>query len=144
MIRAQRGVSAEALIDLGLRGAGGLAVGADTDEVRAEERPPWVSVSAPGRRVTVRLRRAATERARPERAVGVVYWWAGDVPPASVSGWQLAGNTTQGEMSFVLPLSVEPGTKLWVCAAWLDRKLKPGQLSNPKETRVGFGFVMAA
>lgn len=120
-------------------------MGTDTDEVRAEERPPWVAVSAPGRRVSVRLRRGATERARPERAVGaVVYWWAGDVPPVSVSGWQLAGNTTQGEMSFVLPLAVEPGARLWVCAAWLDRKLRPGQFSTPRETRVGFGFTLAA
>lgn len=148
VIRAQPGVTGVTvvqLLSLGLRGAGGKPVGAETGEADAAARAPWVTVSAPGRRVTVRLRGDADRRARPSGAVGAaVYWYAGEEYPETMRGWQLAGNTTRPELSFTLPLGVEPGTKVWVCAAWLDRRLRPGRLSMPRETRLGYGFVLAA
>ena len=75
----------------------------------------------------------------------MVYWAIGDKPPMAIEGFTLAGNTTRDKMSFVLPLDEgQPGTRVWVTACWLDRRLRAGKPGTPVSTRVGFGFLMAA
>lgn len=141
-VRAQPGVTGVELYKLGLVGPG---AGDEGDSVQ-QAQGPRLKVVAPGRCVKVSVRRYEGGRKRPADAVGAaVYWFVGERTPGELSEWHLAGNTTRPEMSFVLPVgAAEPGAKLWVVGAWLDRKLQPGRPGMAEYTAVGYGLALAA
>jgi hypothetical protein len=68
----------------------------------------------------------------------VVMMFIGDTPPATLRGWTLAFGTTKTRQKVELPGGLTPGTRVWYTAYWTSPTGKPGPISAPASTRVGF------
>lgn len=113
---------------------------------RPDVRPAVGVVSVVGHTVTVRVRQSAesVKRGKPRGAIAAwVYSFAGEDYPSNETGWRFAGACTNGTHAFAVPGSVAGGTRLWVCAAWVNRRGELGPLSAAISTNVQGGGVSA-
>jgi len=87
-----------------------------------------------GRQVTVRIKVTADSetRGKPEGVAGATVLRAvGENPPPGPSGWEFVGNTTRTKYTFIMPESVEPGTKIWITAFWFNPRAQSGPAATP-------------
>jgi hypothetical protein len=102
-----------------------------------------------GRTVEFRLLDATdTERrGKPVNVAGAtILSFVGDVPPDDVNGWKFEGNTTKVFFPIEFPVTVVPGTKVWITAVWYNTKGQSGPPADPFGTHIagGIGFKQAA
>jgi hypothetical protein len=85
------------------------------------------------------------KRAKPDGVVAYqVFSHAGETAPAELSEWTLEGQGTRFVLAVTVPASVEPGTKVWFAARWLNAKQQAGPVSTPIAAFVGGGSVTEA
>ncbi len=117
--------------------------------VRAQPQPippPGVApaldiVSITGRTVRVRLHDADdASRRRPAGVTGCsVFSYVGATPPADTDPWKFEGSTTSVNFDVQFPMSVAPGTQVWVTAFWTNSKRQGGPACTPIGCNVGGG-----
>ncbi|MBB6429739.1 hypothetical protein [Algisphaera agarilytica] len=74
-----------------------------------------------------------------------LYTHIGDDPPAQLTAWQYRGGSTKHNPQIVIEPEVQPGTKVWVTALWVNPTEQPGPACAPVQTRIGFqGLTEAA
>ena len=73
-----------------------------------------------------------------------IFSHAGETAPAELSAWTLEGQGTRFVLAVTMPASVEPGTKVWFAARWLNGKAQAGAVSAPVATFIGGGTVSEA
>jgi hypothetical protein len=120
----------------------GLSVRGERRRIRRPSAAPglWIEWTQ-GRLVRVRLGDAeVTRRGRPPGVQGArVMTHVGDQPPETLSQWNFERNTTQLTYDLLFPPSLEPGTKVWICAAWFNPRSEEGPACEPRMTQIGFG-----
>lgn len=110
------------------------------------QRPQVRVESVWGRRITLSIRPGEGNRgARPRGVKGYsLYWAVGATVPTDLKRWTFEGNGIDAEMTVVLPGDLEPRTRVWFAATWLNNRMQPGPVGEPAEARVGFEFTGVA
>jgi hypothetical protein len=114
---------------------------------RAIPRPsqgPRLSIaSMTGRTAQLVLTNADLEagRSKPPGVQGaLIFIAAGDNPPAPGTGaWTFHSGTSRTKCRVTFPATLEPGTKVWICAAWVNARKQLGPASTPAGTHIQFG-----
>ena len=110
--------------------------------------PPELDIkSTRGAVVRYRLRGKGSERrGRPEGTAGaMLYTFVGETPPESLSGWRYEGPATKPDAEVDLGGGIEPGAKVWLTAAWVNRRFEAGPVCEPVWTHVaGSGVTWKA
>jgi len=71
-------------------------------------------------------------RSRPKGATQtLVYYFAGENYSSDPNTWQFAGVSTERKYSFTVPGTVAAGTRVWVCAAYTNKRGDSGPVSVP-------------
>ena len=110
-------------------------------------RPAARVVSQGGRAVGVQISPAAGNGRsgrvkRPDGATCAwVYFHVGDDYPSDERLWQFRGGVTRGTLDVKLAPDVPPGSRVWVCARYVNRKQQPGPMAPPVHTHVGGGVA---
>ena len=136
-------VSADKLIELGLK-----PIDNEPSPVPVPGTQPVLLVrKVEGRTVEIGISDELTpgKRAKPDGVASYQFFsHAGENAPAELSEWTLEGQGTRFVLAVTLPASVEPGTKVWFAARWLNAKQQAGPVSAPVATFIGGGSVSEA
>lgn len=118
MIRAAMDVTVEQKMALGLK------VRRPPSRIPRPDVAPRMCVrSDAGQTLTVDLLDEAGKRRKPAGVLSaVLFWHAGDQPPATREAWKLAQQTTTARARVSLPIVLPPGTKVWLCAYWRNNR----------------------
>lgn len=129
-----------------------LTTDAQRDELRIPLRNPPTPVPVPtetpeldissvnGRTVTVRVHSNTEHGRKPDGVKGANVWtFVGDVPPDELTGFFFWGLSTRNLFEVEFPNSVEPGSKVWFAAGWVNGKGQVGPVCDPVSTHVQFG-----
>ena len=68
----------------------------------------------------------------------------GDEPPQTSNGWRFAHNTTLTRTKVTFPNTLPPGTRVWLCAYWGNRRCEHGPSSSPVYTHLGYAVSLEA
>ncbi len=92
---------------------------------------------------TVNIRLHNTEVSGRSKPLGVtgafVYTYVGETAPTDITAWHMEGTTSRTISKVVFPGSLEPGTKVWITAAWVNPTLQTGPACTPRSTQINFG-----
>ena len=107
---------------------------------------PRVEVqSVVGHAVNVRLGDSAEPRSNKLGASGAyVYSFVGAEYPTDPMRWTFEGQATKADYTVNFAEEVEPGSQVWVCCAFINRKGQAGPVSLPVTARIQFGMKTAA
>lgn len=102
--------------------------------------------SVNGNRVNIRVHdNEAAGRGKPEGVTGVyVYSYVGEDSPTQINDWKFEGSSGKTELAIEFPASVQPSTKVWVCAAWVNGKFQTGEATPAVFTYTNHGSVQQA
>jgi hypothetical protein len=146
-IGAQENITSETRVSLGLalRRRGGYR-----RALPPPAEPPHLLVRLmDGRIATIVLSdRNGDKRRKPRGASSAIIFSyvcdAGVVggPPANIREWSFAGQTTRTIARVAFDARLEPGTRVWLSACWVNSKGKEGRPCEPVMTYVGGGGSM--
>ncbi len=111
------------------------------------DRPGVDIVSVVGRTVTVDVHDTVTsnKRGKPVGSLAAwVYSYVGSDYPANPAEWDFQGSTTTNPFKIYFPDTVPAGAKVWVTAAWINRKQQAGPSSMPVSTNIQYGGTTSA
>lgn len=140
-VRLSQTVPEAAKIELGVR-------------VRRAPSPRPVPGSAPGLTVVsvdgcvlrVRLSDPAhpTHKRLPDGVNGAVLmsYVGGETPPASPGDYDLHGATSRSTLDVIFPITLAPGTRVWLTAAWFNDRKQFGPACNPVGATINYGGSM--
>ena len=124
--------------------AGVHVSGAPTPVAVPSDAPKINIVSVTGRTAKARIHSTTIGRAKPSGCTGAYVWsFAGENVPGNLRDWTFWGTTTRTTFEVEFPSSVEPGTKVWLCAGWINTKGQLGPVSDPANAYIQFGGVSA-
>jgi hypothetical protein len=112
-----------------------------------EHAPAVKLISVNGRLVTAQLSDSQTEsrRGRPPFTAGaLIYSHVGDELPADMTGWRQEGITGKTRIEVLFPLTVQPGSKVWITAQWFNNRKETGPACTPIFATIGFSNVQQA
>jgi hypothetical protein len=95
-----------------------------------------------GRSVRLRAHNAETvsSRRKPSGVLGLtVLSHVGDTVPERLDDWKFEASTTKTVFEVDFPVSLPPGTKVWVTAFWFNRRAESGPAAEPVSTLLQFG-----
>lgn len=103
-------------------------------------------VSTFGHTVKVRVHESKSPNTgKPEGVKGAsLFYYVGDEPPAEVSEWGFAGNTTKNTYDVVLPAETAAGAQVWLTAFWFNNRMQSGPAATPVSIHVPGGLSVAA
>ncbi len=109
-----------------------------------DEAPRIQIIRTDGHMLEFKLYASGTlRRGRPIGVAGAsIFTWVGNEPSNNPADWKFEFNTTKTKVRILFPLSVAPGTQVWVCARWYNPTAKPGPLCAPRSAYVQFGGAM--
>lgn len=150
IIRATPEVTTTDRVQLGLAvrdpGGGGTRHG-----LPPKEAPLVEIVSVQSNRIRIRLRdRSSPTNVKPKNEAingAMILFTVGNErhsPPEDLSKWSIAGQASRSNAEVVLPMSVAPGSKIWVTACWLNRRQQSGPISQPVHAYSQGGLALAA
>lgn len=119
MIVAAPDLTAQQKLDLGLR------VRRPPRRTPRPSTPPRMYVSGTvGQTLTIDLFDAGSGKRRKPAGVlsALIFYHAGDAPPATREEWKLALQTTRTRSRVELPILLPPGTKVWLSAYWRNNR----------------------
>lgn len=86
-----------------------------------------------------------TANRKPEGVAGaVLYTFVGESAPTSVDDWKWNGTTSKLNATIEFDPDLEPGTKVWITAAWANAKLETGQACPAVSLVINYGGVQQA
>lgn len=96
--------------------------------------PAMDVVSIRGRKIALRVHEVGSDsHGKPAGCAGVRVWWhPGETTPEDPLDWHQAVISTRTLVEIELPLETEPGTKIWLTAAWFN----PRQQLGPAATAI--------
>lgn len=104
------------------------------------ETPELDVISVNGRTVNMRVHSATEHGRKPDGVAGANVWtFVGDVPPDELTGFFFWGLSTRNLFEVTFPNTVEPGSKVWFAAGWVNSKGQVGPVCDPVSTHVQFG-----
>ncbi len=139
IVRGQTDVSDAQKIELG------ITVPAPRRQAipRPSHGPRLAITAMSGRTAQVRLTNAELQagRSKPPGIQGALIFVAsGEQPPAPGAGeWKFHSGTSRTKSRVSFPANLPPGTKVWICAAWVNARKQLGPPSVPVETHIQFG-----
>lgn len=129
----------------------GLTVARQRTRIGRPDTAPSLNVVAvSGHTVDLRVYQVIGEtnsisRGRPRGAVGaLIMGLVSDEPDADVSRYQLMGIASRYAIKIQFPAALKPGTRVWLCATWLNNRKETGPASNPISTYLQGGGVEIA
>jgi hypothetical protein len=98
------------------------------------------------RTVSVKLYEVESgRRRRPARTVSAwLYSFVGEQYASDPKAWKFMGGTTKSSAELTFPNTLPGGTRVWICAAWVNGKQQLGPRSTPVMTYLQGGGVSAA
>lgn len=145
IIRAQRSVTDEQRIVLGLRQARKRPT-----RIARPEHAPKIAINWPtGRSVTMHLRDAQrpTSTAKPQGVDNaVIFSFVGEYPRPSMKEWRMHAMATRTTKTiyFEPRYAPLPGVKVWITAQWSNPRGQTGPTAPPVFTHIGFAGFAAA
>lgn len=98
-----------------------------------------------GNTVTLRLRDAQNpdSKRRASGTIGAsVFSFVGAEAPADLSLFKFEGNTGKTQVDVTFPVTVTPGTTVWLTAFWFNGSKQSGPASSPISALVNYGGSM--
>jgi hypothetical protein len=93
-----------------------------------------------GRTISVRVHRGGTLRGKPEGVSGFrLFSFVGENPPSDLRLWAFQLGDTRTTGTIVLSDSVAAGSRVWLCACWLNPTQQAGPLCDPVGTYAQYG-----
>jgi hypothetical protein len=138
-VRAFAGMSDSTLKELGIP-----PIKPRRHEQPAPTESPVVSIEqVVGARVKVRLSQLDdNRRGRPAGAAGAtIMSFVGENYPTSGRQWTFQSNVTKTTAVVDFPADVAPGTKVWIAASWVSRRLESGPMCQPISINLPGGGV---
>ena len=97
----------------------------------------FIGVAGSKLRLRVHNNETVSRRRMPEGVTGSWVWsFVGPVPPLDFQQWKWEGSFTRRVVTLDFGMEVEPGMKVWVTAAWINRKGQLGPVASPLEARL--------
>jgi hypothetical protein len=112
-----------------------------------EESPRLQVRSVDGRVVKLLVDRGPDHRgrARPRGSGGAfIYSFVGEDWAADPKAWNIETACTRATCEIEFPFTIPPGSRVWLCAAWLSTRLQPGKRSSPIHTTLAGGVARLA
>lgn len=110
--------------------------------------PPQLDIESRfAKTVSIRLhdRFNPTKRGKPDGVSGAtIMSFVGAAPPADIGDWKFEGSTTRTSYDVEFPVTLSPGTQVWLTAFWFNTKSESGPASVPTETWLDSGLSAAA
>jgi len=134
LIQATKGITNDQRAQLGL-----TVRDAHMTPVAQPTQPPTLFVKLRfGSTIRVTLRERDSSRSgKPEGVAGaIVLSYVGDSPPAELSDWTLARNTTRPKIDVTIGGDLAPGAKVWITAYWYNTRAQAGPAARPKHTYI--------
>jgi hypothetical protein len=98
-----------------------------------------------GHDVTIALRDVLrpTSKARPIGVVAAtVFTHVGETPPDDVQQWRFEGGVSSvSRVRYTFDQAIEPGTRVWFAAMWVNPRSQSGPVSEPVSTVIQFGGI---
>jgi hypothetical protein len=95
-------------------------------------------------RVTIQLRRSDGRRSMPAGVDGAkVYSFVGPTPSQNVDDWRFEGGVSRTLFTVEFPTSLEPFTKVWLTAQWVNPRQQAGVACTPVSVNLGTWLVQA-
>lgn len=142
LIQAEPTVTPTQKIDLGLtpRDVAPSPINPPTDA------PVLEVVSVSGRSMKIKLRAAGSDgRGKPEGVAGAsVFSLVADEPTLDITKWTFMGSITRTTFDVEFPASVEPGSRVFLCAFWFSPRSQSGPACDPVGAYLGGGMAAAA
>lgn len=128
LVQAHPGLTDDQRVSLGI-----TVPDVDPSPVPRPVEQPGLSVRlVKGRVIMLQLTREDGRRAKPEGvASAAVYRFVGGEPPAGIGGFEYVGSWSTTRPEVVMPEDTPVGTKVWVSAAWANRKQQLGFACPP-------------
>lgn len=132
-----------------LRGELGLRI-PDTEQTRipAPTTPPNLSIiSTFGRSIKVRLQdqENPSRRGKPDGVQGAtILYHVGETAPSDPALWVFSMNTSSTLFNVEIPMTVEPGSKVWLTAFWFNARKESSQAASAESTSISDGYAQAA
>jgi hypothetical protein len=141
MVSANDAVSDQLKIDLGVHVRG------ESVRVPMPSKAPSITVAdVRERTVTVNVFDKNTESKRgkaPNATAAWLYTFVGEDYPADPAGWSFQGATTKYKHDITFPNTIAGGTRVWIMAAWINRKQQSGPPCMPVSTYLQGGGVVS-
>jgi hypothetical protein len=135
IIQAHPGILPSQLSDLGLtvRDTHPAPIPSPTEEIDMD------IVSVVNRTVKCRVHGAdATSRAKPAGVASIMVWsYVGATQPVELADWHTEGVVTKTTFEIVFPSDLAPGSTVFMCAAWMNRKGETGTACTPRSVTFG-------
>jgi hypothetical protein len=140
IVKGQTQVTDAQRIELGLS----PRVGASSAIPRPADAPAVSVETVRGSVVRVRLSDASVmRRGRPPGTAGaIVMTCVSDQTPDTNAAWRFFDTTSETTIEIPFATSIEPGTRVWVRAAWVNPTLQRGPMSEPVYTHLQFGCAL--
>lgn len=125
----------------------GINVRAKPQPIPAPTATPLIEfVSVVGNTVRVKLKdNEASKRGKPAGCAGAsIFSATGPVPPTDPSAFRFEGNTSKSVIDVVFPLTLAPGTRVWITAFWFNGKMESGPSCAPIGVYLQGGVVPMA
>lgn len=138
-IQGTQSVTAQMKSDLGLN----PRTNVPTPIPAPSEMPEIDILSVTGRVVKARLHGETIDHRRKPDGCTAAYIWTfvGETPADDLSSWAFWGQSTKTMFQVDFDSSVEPGSKVWLAAAWINAKGQLGPVCDPVSTYTQFGGV---
>jgi hypothetical protein len=107
--------------------------------------PRLTVVSVDGCVVKIRLSDPAhpTHKRLPDFANGAILMsYVGETAPTSPGDYNLQGATSRSTLDVIFPVTLAPGTKVWLTAAWFNDRKQLGPACNPVGATINYGGSM--
>jgi hypothetical protein len=111
---------------------------------KPQSAPKMFVRSVVGRTVTLDLRDAESGKRKKPTGVSdlTVFSAVGYTPPQTREGWKFVKNTTVTRTSVNFADTLAPGTRVWLCAYWSNRRFEQGPACAPVYAHVGYGLSL--
>jgi hypothetical protein len=107
------------------------------------EEPNLIVDAVAANRVSVSVKPiSGKRRGKPVNVAGVKFFsYVGEEPTNNIQQWTEQGSTSKAKFEIVFPLSLEPFTKVWLSACWLNAKFATGPACTPLAVNLGSWVV---
>jgi len=126
----------------------GLNVKGEPQPVPPPEFAPEMDIFAIiGRTVKFRLHneQALGHRGKPHGIKGAsVFSYVGETAPDNLDDWHFEGNTSRTIIDTEFPVTVPPGSKVFLTAFWFNAKMQSGPACQPQGVNLAGGVQKAA
>ncbi|MCC6423337.1 MAG: hypothetical protein IT447_07635 [Phycisphaerales bacterium] len=119
----------------------GLSINTRHSPIPAPAEAPRMDVRAvSGQTFTLQLHSQGNGRGKPAGVSGArFYSFVGETAPQDLRDWTFEGTDSRTRLDLTLSAPTPPGSRVWLCACWLNPRQQCGPACEPASAHVQYG-----